>query len=224
MVSSSRMGLLLWVLTMSVQASSAAPAPDAPAAGFHPASCPAAVSTQSWTASSDPYFGFSAPPSWKVVDRLERWEAPASTMVSGRLSVYLDYSLKESSVPVLSLFGSSTPGKLAPVGALLEENIAGSRARGDDVLGRAGSLSIPGVAVPCEAGVIELNARRQCAGGPDAACRRALYFLDCGVVGGAGVTVTALLPAYPTRGAPAGVAAQASAELKAFLCGLSYRR
>lgn len=224
MVSSSRMRLLFWVLTMSVQASSAASLPEAPAAGFQPAACPASVSTRTWTAASDPYFGFSAPPSWKVVDRLDRWEVPASTMVSGRLSVYLDYSLKESSVPVLSLFGSATPGKVGPAGVLLDENIASSRARGDDVLGRAGAFSVPGLAVPCEAGVIELNARRLCAGGPDAACRRALYFLDCGAVGGAGVTVTALLPPYPNRGKPEGRAAEAVDELQAFLCALSYRR
>ncbi|MBI2362443.1 MAG: hypothetical protein HYV15_03550 [Elusimicrobia bacterium] len=218
------MRLLLWVLTMSLQASSAEPAPDASAAGFHPAACPSAVSTRTWSAASDPYFAYSVPASWTVADRLERWEVPASTMVSGRLSVYLDYSLKASSVPVLSLFGSATPGKLAPAGVLLDENIASSRARGDDVLGRAGTFSVPGIAQACAAGVIELNARRLCAGGPDAACRRALYFLDCGAVGGAGVTVTALLPPYPERGKPEGRAAEAVDELQAFLCGLSYRR
>lgn len=224
MVSSSRMKLLLWALTVSAYASSPVPSVDPRAAGFHPASCPAAVSTKTWTAAQDPYFGFSVPPAWKLVDRLDRWEVPASTTVSGRLTVYLDYSLKQASAPVLSLFGSSTPGKLAPAGALLEENLASSRARGDDVLGRAGSFSIPGISTACAAGVIELNARRLCKGGPDAACRRALYFMDCGAVDGAGVTVTALLPPYPERGRPEGRAAEAVAELQAFLCGLSYRR
>lgn len=224
MVSSTRMKLLLWVLTVSAYASSPAPSADPRAAGFHPASCPTAVSTRAWTASADPYFAFSVPPAWKVVDRLDRWEVPASTTASGRLTVYLDYSLKQSSIPVLSLFGSATPGGLSAAGGLLDENLASSRARGDDVLGRAGTLSIPGVAAACAAGVIELNARRLCKGGPDAACRRALYFLDCGPVGGAGLTVTALLPPYPERGKPEGRAAEAVAELQAFLCGLSYRR
>lgn len=203
----------------------AAPLPADPlAAAFLPSSCPTALSTAAWRRGVDPYLSYWAPAGWLVADRLGLWMAPISTTSSGRLSVYLDYSLKGTTVPVLSLYGATTPGRLGAAGVLLDENLASSRARGDDVLGRAGSFLISGISTACVAGVIELNARQMCVGGPDAVCRRPLVFLDCGVVSGAGLTVTALLPAYPVRGRPEGKAAQALAEVQAFVCGLEYLR
>lgn len=211
------MNTILLVLSLAASASAVEPA-----ASFLPAACPTKVSTAAWRRASNPTLRYSHPAGWLVADRLERWTLPVSTSVSGRLSVYLDYSLKGTTVPVLSLYGSSAPGKLGGPGVLLEENMASSRARGEDVLGKAGTFELLGVSSACVAGVIELNARRQCGSDVDAACRRPLLFVDCGAVQGAGLTVTALLPAYPERGKPAGKAVAALAEAQAFLCGLEY--
>ena len=76
----------------------------------------------------------------------------------------------------------------------------------------------------CQLGVVEHNARKACAGGPDVVCRRAALHVDCGVKDGVQLLLTATTPGYPTRGAPDGKAAETLAQIHSFLCALESRK
>jgi hypothetical protein len=208
----------LLVFSAALPASAAEPAATAAAAAFSVPACSTAAPA-GWAVVEDPWLGARAPKSWAVADRLDRWEPAASTSAYRRVVVDLDAALKDGAKPALSLFGMLVPGTAPVSGAWLEETFAHARARGDYVVGRAGTVPVRGRG-ECALGVIEHNARRACPGGPDVVCRRAALHLDCGAKDGVELLLTARTPAYPVRAAPDGKAAEMLSQIKTFLCTL----
>ncbi|TPW21798.1 MAG: hypothetical protein FD126_322 [Elusimicrobia bacterium] len=211
----------LLVFSAALPAMAAGGPPADPAGEFRVPAC-STTPAAAWTVFSDPWLKGRAPKGWVVSDSLARWEPAASTSAYRRLVVDVDASLKASPKPALSLFGMLVPGKPPAPGGWLDETLAHARVRGDYVLGRAGTVDVPGRGA-CALAVIEHNARRACSGGPDVVCRRAALHLDCGVRDGLELLVTAKTPGYPVRGAPDGKAAAALADIKKFLCALEAR-
>lgn len=194
--------------------SPAARAADAEA--FRVTACSTAAAA-GWAALDTPWLKARAPKGWAVSDALTRWEPAASTSSFRRVVVDLDWSLKSSTRPALSLFGMLARGTAPVAGRWLDETLAYARERGDYALGKAGTLAVPGRG-ECALGVVERNARGAC--GSAAVCRRAALHLDCGAAGGVQLVVTALTPGYAERGRPDGKAAAALADMKTFLCTL----
>lgn len=196
--------------------------PADPAKEFRVPACSTAAAA-SWAGFDGPWLKWRAPKAWTVKDSLARWEPAASTSTYRRLFVDADASLKSSPRTSVSASGMLVPGK-APVAAVwLEGTLAHARERGDYVLGRAGTVNVPGRG-ECALGVVELNARLACGGGPEVVCRRAALHLDCGVKDGVELLITAKTPGYKVRGAPDGKAAAALADIKTFLCTLESKR
>lgn len=193
-------------------------APADPAKEFRVPACSTAPSA-GWTAFDGPWLKWRAPKGWAAADSLARWEPEASTSAYRRLVVDVDASLKASPKTAVSAFGMLVVGTAPASGAWLDETLAHARVRGDFVLGRAGTVRVPGRG-ECALGVVEHNARRACGGGPEVVCRRAALHLDCGVKDGVELLVSAKTPGYKVRGAPDGKAAAALADIKTFLCTL----
>lgn len=209
------MNSLLLTLVLAAPAG-AAEAPKADLAeAFRAPACSTAAAA-AWRPLEDPWLKARTDPGWTVADRLDRWDPPASTTTFRRLIVDLDWSLRSSTRPALSMFGMTVPGAPRKAGAWVEETLAHARARGDDALGPAGTVAVGGRG-ECRLGAVELNARRACAD-KDAPCRRAALYLDCGGKDGVELMLSAVTPAYPKRGKPDGKAAEALSAIQLFFC------
>lgn len=200
--------------------SAGARAADAPGADAFVVPACSTAAAAGWAAVDTPWLKARAPKAWAVSDALSRWEPAPSTSVYRRVVVDLDWSLKASTRPALSMFGMLARGTAPAAGAWLDETLAYARERGDYALGAAGTVPVPGRG-ECALGVVERNARGACGAAP--VCRRAALHLDCGAAGGTQFVVTALTPGYPERGKPDGKAAAALADIKAFLCTLEFK-
>lgn len=213
--------LLVFSAALPAFAAGADPQAD-PAKEFRVLACSTAPAA-SWAAFDGPWLKWRAPKSWSVSNSLARWEPAPSTSAYRRLFVDVDASQKSSPKTSVSAFGMLVAGKAPASAAWLEGSLAHARERGDYVVGRAGTVGVAGRG-ECALGVVELNARRACAGGPEVVCRRAVLHLDCGVKDGVEFLVTAKTPGYPVRGAPEGKAATALADIKTFLCTLESKK
>lgn len=213
---------MLLTTTLLVFSAAAAENPPADLArAFRVPACSTAAAA-GWTPLENPWLKARTAKGWTVADRLGGWEPAASTSAFRRVFADLDWTLKDAPKPALALFGMVVPGTAPSSGSWLDASLAHARERGDHVVGKAGTVPVAGRG-ECALGVIELNARRACPGGPDAVCRRAALHLDCGVKDGVELLVTARTPPYPERGRPDGKAAEALEAIKVFFCTLEYK-